>query len=149
MRPHILAIASGGGHWEQLMIIRQSLPDEGVLYVTTLDGLGARSKLSSIVTISDCNRHSIGSTVTCGIQLLSLILRIRPRLVITTGAAPGLIGLCIGKLFGAKAIWIDSVANSEELSLSGRIAGLFADLWVTQWESLSSPKGPTYIGNLL
>jgi UDP-N-acetylglucosamine:LPS N-acetylglucosamine transferase len=73
----------------------------------------------------------------------------RPDVVISTGAAPGLLGLILGRLFGAKAIWIDSVANSEKLSMSGKIAGYVADLWITQWSHLSSKSGPRHFGSVL
>ena len=54
-----------------------------------------------------------------------------------------------GKLLGAKTIWVDSIANAQELSLSGKRAGKFADLWLTQWQELSNKNGPQYGGSVL
>jgi UDP-N-acetylglucosamine:LPS N-acetylglucosamine transferase len=68
--------------------------------------------------------------------------------IVTTGAAPGLFGIFIGKVLGVKTIWIDSIANVEKLSLSGKIASRMADRVYTQWEHLATPK-IIYAGNIL
>jgi hypothetical protein len=34
-------------------------------------------------------------------------------------------------------VWIDSIANAEQISLSAKLARPYADLWLTQWEELS------------
>ena len=70
------------------------------------------------------------------LQMSWLVLKFRPDVVITTGAAPGLVALQIGKLFGARTVWIDSLANAEKISLSGKLAERYADLWLTQWPHL-------------
>lgn len=57
--------------------------------------------------------------------------------------------LLAGKLTGKRTIWIDSVANVEKLSLSGKLAGHIATLWLTQWQHLSRPDGPHYAGAVL
>jgi hypothetical protein len=73
----------------------------------------------------------------------------RPDVVISTGAAPGFLALRLGRLLGARTIWVDSVANGEELSMSGKLAGRYADLWLTQWEHLAHEGGPQFRGNVL
>jgi UDP-N-acetylglucosamine:LPS N-acetylglucosamine transferase len=72
---------------------------------------------------------------------------VHPAAVITTGAAPGLVALFAAKLCGVKTIWIDSVANVEHLSASGRVARKFADRVYTQWENLSTDN-IYYKGNI-
>lgn len=82
-------------------------------------------------------------------KLAFILLRERPDIVITTGSAPGMLALRLGKLFGARTVWIDSIANIEEMSLSGRRASRYADLWLTQWPHLSAENGPQYKGSVL
>ncbi|MBN1256111.1 MAG: UDP-N-acetylglucosamine--LPS N-acetylglucosamine transferase, partial [Planctomycetes bacterium] len=53
------------------------------------------------------------------------------------------------KLIGAKTIWVDSIANGGELSLSGKLAEKYADLWLTQWEHLTTEKGPYCFGSVI
>ena len=71
-------------------------------------------------------------------------------MVVTTGAAPGLMALVMGKLLaGSRTVWIDSIANTRRLSLSGRLAWPVADAWLTQWEHLARPGGPEHWGAVL
>ena len=70
-------------------------------------------------------------------------------LTITTGVAPGYFAVRIGKWLGARVVWVDSVANAEELSLSGHKAGSFVDLWLTQWPHLAGEGGPQCFGSVL
>ena len=69
----------------------------------------------------------------------------------TTGAAPGLTALFVSKIFQrrSRTVWIDSIANTKRLSMSGRLAWLVADAWLTQWEHLAQPRGPQYWGAVL
>jgi UDP-N-acetylglucosamine:LPS N-acetylglucosamine transferase len=82
-------------------------------------------------------------------QLVSILRRVRPDAIVTTGAAPGYLAIRLGRLFGARGCWIDSIANPEELSLSGQRVGPHADLWLTQWPELARPDGPQYRGSVL
>lgn len=83
-------------------------------------------------------------------QLVRILLAERPEIVITTGSAPGLIALGLAKiLLRSRTIWIDSIANCEQMSSSGNHARRFADKWLTQWPQLSQPGGPEYWGAVL
>ena len=54
-------------------------------------------------------------------QLVRILIRERPDVVVTTGAAPGFVALAAAKLLlGCRTIWIDSIANAERLSSSAR-----------------------------
>lgn len=144
----ILAISSGGGHWEQLMIVSAAFDGHDVSYVSTMKGSGDRFGISKIDIVADCNRNKPMANIKCALDLLALLRQIRPDVVITTGAAPGLIAIALGRLMGAHTIWIDSVANSEELSMSGKLAKIVASTRVTQWEHLST-DGIKYWGSVL
>ena len=50
---------------------------------------------------------------------------------------------------GIKTIWVDSLANVEELSRAGQLAGRYADLWLTQWPKLATDQGPEFAGQVL
>ncbi len=81
--------------------------------------------------------------------VLWVVLRTRPEVVVSTGASPGFFAMLFGRLLRRKTIWVDSIANVDEMSLSGQQAHRFADLWLTQWEHLARPEGPTYFGAVL
>ncbi|HCO1856164.1 TPA: hypothetical protein N7M61_004421, partial [Escherichia coli] len=73
----------------------------------------------------------------------------RPTLAISTGAAPGLLCLLFTRLLGGKTIWIDSIANTEKLSLSGRLARFFSNQVLTQWDHLGDGKKISYHGRVI
>jgi UDP-N-acetylglucosamine:LPS N-acetylglucosamine transferase len=132
-----------------MMVLREDLTGVEMIYANTFPGLAESAGVENCYLVSDCNRNTPMSVIWCARDLLSLIRRERPDLVISTGAAPGVIAIMIGKVLGCRTIWVDSIANSIELSMSGRIAGRFADLWLTQWEHLSKAGGPRYLGSIL
>ncbi|GIW73864.1 MAG: hypothetical protein KatS3mg103_0386 [Phycisphaerales bacterium] len=42
---------------------------------------------------------------------------------------------------GARTVWVDSIANVEEMSMTGRLVGPYATLWLTQWPHLAQGDG--------
>lgn len=145
----VLALASAGGHWQQLMLLRPAYAQNDVLYLTTLEGLADQFDAKPAMTIPDCNRNTPFKLVSCAFVLLVRILRFRPDVVISTGALPGVLALAIGRALGARTIWVDSVANAEEMSSSGRMARRFAHLRLSQWKTPAEAEGAEYAGSLL
>ena len=50
----------------------------------------------------------------------------------------------IAKFYGARTIWVDSIANSDVLSLSGQLVKTVADLRLTQWPHLADERRKLY-----
>lgn len=154
----VLAVASGGGHWVQLLRLRPAWQGCRVTYVTTdpafraeleAEAAAAGEPRPGYYVVIEANRWQKLRLVRSLVRLAWILIRVRPHAVITTGAAPGYFAIRLGKMLGARTAWIDSIANAEELSLSGRKAGRHADLWLTQWEDLAGPDGPCYRGAVL
>ncbi|MDP3850169.1 MAG: hypothetical protein Q8Q59_06690 [Luteolibacter sp.] len=149
-RPKVLAISSGGGHWIQLLRLRPAFEGCKVVYATVKDGYRVDvGEEADFRVIRNANRWSKTDLIRSALGIIALILSVRPDVVITTGAAPGYFAVRIGKLLGARVVWLDSVANAGELSMSGRKAGSFVDLWLTQWPHLARDKGPACHGSVL
>lgn len=149
MPKRILAIASGGGHWQQMMLLRPAFEGAEVFFVTTLPGLPEQFGALPAAIVPDANRNERVATLRCALALLWRIVRFRPHAVISTGALPGVLALALGRLFGARTIWVDSVANAEEMSLSGRLARRFAHLWLSQWAHVAEAEGAEFAGAVL
>lgn len=145
----VLAIASGGGHWQQLMRLRPVFEGHHAIYLTTDAAYSVDVPDREIFVVTDANRDHPFKLIRSAIEVLVRIVRVRPDVVISTGAAPGLFGVIFGRLVGARTIWVDSIANAEEVSLSGRIALRFAHLVLTQWAHLATDAGPRYEGSIL
>jgi UDP-N-acetylglucosamine:LPS N-acetylglucosamine transferase len=147
--PKLLAISSGGGHWVQLLRLRPAFKGCDVVYATVKEGYRIDVRTERFHVIPDSNRWNKWGLLHSAFAVLCVVIRERPDIVISTGAAPGYFGVAFGSLFGARTIWVDSIANGDELSLSGRRARRFADLWLTQWPHLAAKDGPLYRGNVL
>ncbi len=154
--PHVLAIASAGGHWVQLRRLSPAWSGCRVTYVST-DPQLRKSVLEdkrdatqvAFFAVKDANRWQKMRLLFSLMQIIWIMLRTRPDVVITTGAAPGFFALRLAALMGKRTVWIDSIANAETLSLSGQMAGGRCDLWLTQWENLAQPDGPSYSGSVI
>lgn len=145
----VLAISSGGGHWIELLRLQPAFGDASMHFVTVRADYRADIAQGEFHTVRDATQWNPFGAVVLALQVLLLIVRIRPDIVVSTGAAPGYFALRFGKLCGARTIWIDSLANVEQLSKAGRMVGKYADLWLTQWPDLASKTGPHYAGQVI
>ena len=148
-KKRVLAVASGGGHWVQLLRLRPAFEDQDVAYVSVHPDYSNDVTGYRFFVINDATRWNKVGLVRMAIRLLVIFLRFRPDVVISTGAACGYFALRFAKLMGASTIWIDSIANVEELSMTGRLVKSYADLWLTQWPELARPEGPYFQGTVL
>jgi len=144
----VLAVSSIGGHWVQLLRLMPAYEDDEIEFVSTNRDLASMVPDHKFHYIADGSRADKFSLIKCFFALLKLIKKIKPDVIITTGAAPGLMAIISGRMLGVTTIWVDSIANCEMLSMSGRIALKFANVVYTQWEHLEE-KGVTFKGNIL
>lgn len=133
----VLAVASSGGHWVQLSRLRPAFEGHDVAYLTTDPAHREHVAPARFYSVVDANRSEKLKLARGVVKIAWVLLRERPDVVISTGAAPGYLALRLSKLVGARTLWIDSVANVEELSLSGQMASTTADLCLTQWPHLA------------
>ena len=151
-RATILLAASAGGHLNQLLQMQPAWADcADQVYVSSLEV--AREKLArrgKCYIVGECNREHPIRALQVFWRAFRICRQERPAAVLSTGAAPGLACCLFGKLFGARIVWVDSIANTEKLSMSGRLARPFADLVLSQWAEVAD-KYPNveYCGALL
>ena len=158
-RLRIMAVASGGGHWIQLLRVSPAWEGLDCAYVSTRPGMERHLSIKSetaprFYVVSDGNRSRKARLARQLMEVGWIVLRERPTVVVTTGASVGFFALAFAKFIGSRTVWLDSVANADELSLSGRRARRFADLWLTQWPELAKREagragGPSYRGAVL
>ena len=152
-RVKVLAVASSGGHWVQLMRLRPAWEGLPTVYLTTEDSYARQVYEDAdnrglprprFCTTIAANRWQKLRLLRQLLEIAWIVVKERPTVVCTTGAAPGYFAIRLGKLMGARTIWIDSIANAGTMSLAGIKAGKHADLWLTQWESVAA--GETHHG---
>lgn len=122
----------------QLRRMAAAMPSDTV-WASTDRGLSTEVAPARFHTVPDANRWNRFALAWSALRILLVVLRVRPTHVVTTGAAPGWLAVVFARLLGARTLWIDSIANAEEISLSGRKARRWAhEVW-TQWPELVEP----------
>lgn len=145
----LLVVASHGGHWTQMRRLSPAFEGFAVHYVSTTPSVAGEVAPAPLMVVKDANLQDTVALVPLAWKMLTIVAATQPDIVLSTGAAPGFFALAFGKLFGAKTVWIDSLANAEQMSVSGKYVRRFADLWLTQWPDLGKPGGPLYKGSVL
>lgn len=145
----ILAVASGGGHWIQLLRLRPAFAGADVTYASVDRQAANDIRGSRFLRFPDANRERKAALIMQILRMAWIVAIVRPQVVVTTGASCGYVAVRLGRLLGARTMFIDSVANAEKLSLSAQLAQRHANLTLTQWPHLESPEGPSYHGSVI
>jgi hypothetical protein len=150
-RPVVLLVCSSGGHLTQLFNLRGWW--EGVERTwVTFDKPDAVSLLQGERTIwaHHPTTRNVWNLVRNGWLALRTMLRIRPDLVVSTGAGVALPFFAIGKLLGARTIYVEVFDRIDSATMTGRLCAPFADRFLLQWEEQRAvyPKGEV-VGPLL
>lgn len=139
----ILFIASTGGHLNELLQLKVLFKEYNSYLITEkdistqglqIDGIkkiryltyGTRSKILvyPFVFIYNCFKS------------LFYYLKIKPKVIITTGTHTAVPMCYIGKIFGSKIIFIETFANKNTRTLSGRMVYPISDLFIVQWKEM-------------
>lgn len=146
----VMVACSAGGHWVQMRRILPAFDGMELVFVGVepeLDGDLGAVRYYQVGNVTRKNPLAVPGILG---RLVTVLWSERPDMVVTTGAAPGLLALVVGKvLCRSRTVWINSIANTEKLSLSGRMARPVSDAWLVQWEHLSRPEGPHFWGAVL
>ena len=134
----ICLAASAGGHLTQLLKLRGVLDGYTMFWITTSEVVcPSLQEYGNVYVLKECNRKMpvrlLGNLARCAV----ILMKEKPKVVLSTGAATGCIACFLAKLIGAKVIWVDSITNVDRLSLSGRMLIFIADLFLVQWPQLA------------
>ena len=139
----VLFIASTGGHLNELMQLKPIFNKYDYSIVTekdksTLslkDEYGKRIHYMIYGTKDHLFTYIFKFIANCFISLF-LFIRIRPKVIVTTGTHTAVPICYIGKLFGSKIIFIETFANRNTKTLAGKIVYPIADVFIVQWEEM-------------
>lgn len=143
MKKKVLFISSSGGHLSELLQFKKifDLYDYHIITEKTKNNACLRKeyegKIDFLVygTKSHIFSYIFKAPWNC-LKSMYYYFKIKPAVIVTTGAHTAVPICYIGKLFGSKIVFIESFANIETKTLSGRLVYPLADLFVVQWESM-------------
>lgn len=142
-KKRVLFISSTGGHLKELLQLKKLFNKYDSYLIT--------EKTDSTKKLKNEYKEKMGYMVfgtkdhmltypfkllaNCFISLYYFI-KIRPKYIVTTGthtAGP----ICyLGKIFGSKVIYIETMANISKKTITGKLIYPIADLFIVQWKSM-------------
>lgn len=123
--------------------------DEGLVLVSPAAPPDGAPRFAAVERCTDFSRDDVWRALRTVVEMWRLMRHYRPCALVTTGAAPGLIAIGCARLRCVPCLWIDSLANTRQLSLSGRLARLAGARVVSQWPEVAARHGVGYEGRLL
>lgn len=146
----VLLPCSAGGHLLQLLLLQDAWEDRPRLWVTH-DKEDARSLLAGepvVFAYGPTTRNVPNLLRNLGLAW-RIVRRTRPRVVLTTGAAVAVPFAWVGRLFGARVVFVESLTRIEHPSLSFRLSRPIASRLYVQWPELARDKRSTFVGSVL
>ncbi len=140
----VLFISSTGGHLNELLMLNSMLYKYKYQLITekTDSSKNLKKKYghknTHFLIYGTRKKKLIYPFVLTINTIISFIyyLRFRPKYIVTTGAHTAGPICCIGKIFGSKIIFIETFANRNTKSATGKIVYKFADLFIVQWKEM-------------
>jgi len=136
----ICLISSSGGHFEQLLMLKQLEKDYKIFIVTEKTKYNKDDKKINYF-ISQVNRKEIlffPKMIGIMIKSLFIFLKEKPDVVISTGVLAAIPMLFIGHVFKKKVIYIESFAKISSPTMTGNLVykKKWADQFYVQWETM-------------
>jgi len=142
----LLIVLGGGGHTTEMLKLVDLLgPEYEYHYLLVKEVSFSRDRITRKGQIHQIRRPrgmydsvpvSIYNSLVALAQIATILVKVRPAAVVGCGPAVSVLASALGKLVGAKAIYVETGSRVRTLSLSGKIMYHFADLFFVQWPPL-------------
>jgi beta-1,4-N-acetylglucosaminyltransferase len=133
----VALVGSSGGHLTHLYLLKKFWEDQDRFWVT-FNKLDAQSLLSGEKVYScffPTNRN-VKNTIKNTLLAIKILIKEKPDLIISSGAAVAVPFFWIGKLFGSKTIYIEIFDRIDSPTLTGKLVYPVTDRFIVQWEEL-------------
>jgi len=145
--------ASSGGHMTELLSLLDQTrywPFQPNLYVTTREIWAAKLReRGPTYIVGECDRGKPFQIILTLLRSIWFVAKERPDVIITTGSLPIAIVCLVAKLIRCKILWIDSLAQIDDLSMSGKLMLKYADVLLVQWPEVAEKyEKAEYAGEL-
>lgn len=133
----ICLVGSSGGHLTHLYMLKPFWQNKERFWVT-FDKEDARSILADekfYPCFFPTNRN-IKNLIRNSYLAVKILLKEKPDIIISSGAAVAVPFFYIGKLFGAKTIYIEVFDRIDKPTLTGKLVYPITDRFIVQWEEM-------------
>lgn len=133
----ICLVGSSGGHLAHLNMLKPFWKDEERFWVT-FDKEDARSILKDEKMYS-CHfptNRNLKNLIKNTFLAIKVLKKEKPDVIISSGAAVAVPFFYIGKLFGAKTVYIEVFDRIDEPTVTGKLVYPVTDKFIVQWEEM-------------
>ena len=135
----ICFIASTGGHFEQLMMLKPLIDKYDSFLVTERTDYSLNVGKRKVYYLRQVNRYEktvIIKLILNRIRSLYIFIKEKPDMVISLGALATIPMCLLCKIFRKKLIFIESFAKVTSPTLTGKLLYKYADRFYIQWEEM-------------
>ena len=133
----ICLVGSSGGHLAHLNMLKPFWKDEERFWVT-FDKDDARSILKDEKMYS-CHfptNRNLKNLIKNTFLAIKVLKKEKPDVIISSGAAVAVPFFYIGKLFGAKTVYIEVFDRIDKPTVTGKLVDPVTDKFIVQWEEM-------------
>ena len=146
-----LLVCSPGGHLLQMLELEPSWRAFDVTWVTLraadVDHLLAGQ---DVVFGHGPTNRSVKALLRNLVVAWRVVRARRPDVILSTGAALAVPFFLVGRLFGCRLVYVESLTRTRDLSLTGRLVYPLATRFIVQWpEAARGRPRAVYAGSLL
>ena len=142
-RKKVLFISSTGGHFDELMQLSPLFEKYNYYIITEKDKsnkylkdkYGKKMYFLPYGTRSKIFTYIFKYFYLC-LKTIYLYAKIRPKIIVTTGTHTAGPMCIIGKIFRSKIIYIETFANTNKKTATGKLIYPIADLFIVQWKEM-------------
>ena len=139
-RKKICLISSSGGHFEQLLMLRQLSDNYDIFIVTEKTKYNKYDKKINYF-VSQVNRKEIMlvfKMLLITLKSLFVFIKEKPDVIISTGVLASIPMMYIGHKFKKKVVYIESFAKMDSPTMTGNFIYKrnIANQFYVQWESM-------------
>jgi beta-1,4-N-acetylglucosaminyltransferase len=149
-KPGALLVCSPGGHLLQMLRLQPAWAQMRCTWIT-LEAADSSHLLRDerVVFAKGPTNRSLRALLSNAWLAWRVVRRERPAAILSTGAALAVPFFLIGKLYGSRLVYVESLTRTDEISLAGRLVYPFADAFFVQWPGAAKRKRARYVGGLL
>ena len=133
----VCLVGSSGGHLTHLYMLKPFWKDKERFWVT-FDKADAQSLLEG-EKMYPCyfpTNRNIKNLIRNTFLAIKVLRKEKPNLIISSGAAVAVPFFWLGKLFGAKTIYIEVFDRIDKSTLTGKLVYPVTDKFIVQWDEM-------------
>lgn len=133
----VCLVGSSGGHLTHLYMLKEFWEKQERFWVT-FDKADARGLLvdERLIPCYFPTNRNLKNLIRNTVLAWKVLRKEKPNLIISSGAAVAVPFFYLGKLFGAKTIYMEVFDRIDKSTLTGKLVYPVTDKFIVQWEEM-------------